>query len=226
MSRWVVVVSRCLIAVLIVCAARVFAGQTSFVTAQPRGGQQEGDRDQAAYFRDPENDAANCLYLQLRLLGYMESYETFRNQLPDKPRSLSLASLANLGQKLGFPLVPVKMNMSELTKAGTPVIVYCEANGIGRGSFLLFLGVNENETSVALINGAYVTREWMSRDQFRRNWTGYALIAHPSIAWELWIRRSATVLVVAGMGICLARWPRNRAADWCRSLRMKAGSGH
>jgi Peptidase C39 family len=208
MSDEITGTSRYSIAATIVFGTWVLLGQAAGASAQPLGRQQETDR--AAYCRTPENDAVNCLYLQLRLLGYAESYEDFRKQLPDDPRSWSLQSLANQGRKLGFRLVPVKLTVSELAKAGAPVIVHFEEEGIGSGRFHLLLWMDN--TWVALIDGSYVTHAEMSRDQFRRNWTGYALIAHPPTPWSLWVRRGAAVLVLASAGIWLAR--QTRILSW------------
>jgi hypothetical protein len=152
-------------------------------------------------FRMPENDAINCFYLQLRVLGYTESYEKFREQIADDPKSLSLASLADLGRKFGFRLMAAKMDFAELARADTPVILYFEEGEIGQGRFHLFLGIYDNGRSVSLINGAYVLHQYMPRDEFRRHWTGYALTARP-FAWGLWLRRSLAVLIVVVVGAC------------------------
>jgi len=195
---------------LIVCMPTV-------VVAQPLKGKKGENLDRRACFRMPENDGANCLYLQLRLLGYTEHYERFSEELPAAKESVNLATLTQVGRKLGFRMAPVKMNVTELVDAGAPVIVYFEKGGIGRGQFHLFLGIDQTDTQVALINGAYVKREWMSRDQFRRGWTGYGLIARPGIDWELWTRRGATALVVFGAGVWLAL----RAGNWSRSAMLR-----
>jgi hypothetical protein len=150
----------------------------------------------------------------LRLLGYTESYEKFREQVPDEASSLSLESMANLGQKLGFRLVAVKMSLSDLAKAGVPVIVHFEEAGIGKGRFLVFLAMTETGTAVSLIDGANIWRMQMPRDEFRRKWTGYALIPRAGIDWELWARRGAATLVVLGAGA----WLAVRVGNWCRSL--------
>ncbi len=188
-------------AATIVFVMWVLFGRSLAVAAKPPDGQQEVNPDRAAFYRTPENDAVNCLYLQLRLLGYTESYEAFREQLPDEPRFLSLESLADLGRKLGFRLVPVKMTVSELVKAKLPVIVHFEESGIGSGRFLLFLGMDE--TRVDVIDGSYVTFEQMSCSRFRRNWSGYALVGQPPFDWQVWLRRCAAVLAIAGIAIRL-----------------------
>jgi len=205
--------NRYSIPIMMVFALGILPDRPSVMAAQSLDGPQVKSLDWAAHYRTPENDAVNCLYLQLRLLGYTGSYAAFREQLPDEPRSLSLVSLANLSRELGFRLMPVKMTVSELAQARTPVIVHFEESEIGSGRFLLFLGMGKSETTVVLIDGAYLTFAEMPRDQFRRKWTGYALIARPFLAWKLWMRRSVTVLLVGGVGIWLARRPRN-LAQW------------
>lgn len=163
---------------------------------QPREG-----LERASGCRRPEYDAVNCLYLQLRLLGYTESYEAFRDRVTGDPRHMSLKSLADLGRRLGFLLIPVTMTFSELAKTKSPVILHLEDNGIGSGRFILFLGMDE--TRIDVIDGSYITFEQMLNDRFRRKWTGYALVAQPLIDWQMWLRRCAATLVIAGAAVWL-----------------------
>jgi Peptidase C39 family len=204
-------IKRLSIAVTIVVAMWGLPGRA---LGQSLDGRQGENQDGIAYYRTPENDAVNCLYLQLRLLGYTENYEVFREQLPADPSSMSLDSMARVGQKMGFRLVPVKISLSDLAKAGAPVIVHFEQEGIGKGQFLLFLAMTESEYAFSVIEGRYIWRTQMPRDEFRRKWTGYALIPRPRIDWELWIRRGAAALVVLGAGAWLAL----RVGNWYRSL--------
>lgn len=191
--------NRYSITVTLVFVIWVLSGQSLVMAAQPLDKQQRESLDRVTYYRLPAKDAVNCLYLQLRLLGYTESYETFRSQVPDEGQSLSFESLANLGGKLGFQLVPAKKTVSELAKEKTPCIVHFEESGIGSGRFLLFLGINKAETKIDLIDGTYVTRVEMLCDDFRRKWTGYALIVRPSTAGSLWVPRCAAALVACGV---------------------------
>src|SRR5438876_5817956 len=68
----------------------------------------------AAFWRTRENDGINCLYIQLRLLGYAESYEKFRVRSPESGKYTSLQSLAALASEVGFDLVPVKLTYAQL----------------------------------------------------------------------------------------------------------------
>lgn len=154
---------------------------------------------QTTFRRIPENDAANCLYLQLRLLGYSDGYEVFRNELPADHASLTLQEMAAIGRRLGFRLEPVKMTVSELLSARCPVILHFESRGVDAGRLMLFLWMYGDETKLSLIDGAHVSFTEMSRDEFRRSWNGYALIVRPPIEWGVRMRRGAAILVWAGL---------------------------
>jgi len=177
----------------------------------PPGAGESGSR--AAFCRIPENDAANCLYLQLRLLGYRDSYDVFREQLPADPASLTLKEMAAIGRSLGFGHTPVKMTVSELVSTQSPVILHFESHGVNSGQFMLFLWMYDDETKVTLIDGAHVSFREMSRDEFRRSWTGYALIVRPPVDWGVWIRRSAATLVCVGLCFWLASQV-DRSGEW------------
>jgi hypothetical protein len=154
--------------------------------------------DSMAFWRSPRNDAANCLYVQLRLLGYDESYDSFRKWVPDAQQTFSLQEMAKLARNLGFRLQTRKLTVSDLAKLGSPAILHFEGSGIDRGNFCVFLGITDS--SVVLVEGPNVTRMQMQREEFRRNWTGYALVAQRSRPWWCWGRRAAAVLVIVGCG--------------------------
>lgn len=216
-------IGRYTIGVMLLAAICELAGHAKVISADVGGGRQGEAADPIAYFRTAENDALNCLYLQLRVLGYQEDYEKFRERVAEEPQPLSLLTLVSLGGKLGFRLASVKMTFADLAKAKAPVIVHLEEREIGRGSFCLFLGMDQAQTSMLVIDGDYVVRTWMPRDQFRRDWTGYAVIARPSIAWGLWVRRSATALflVVGGVAVRLRGRVENLGRWWV--LRVARG---
>jgi ABC-type bacteriocin/lantibiotic exporter with double-glycine peptidase domain len=178
------------------------------VAAQPAPEVQASAPEQTPYCRTPQNDALNCLYLQLRLLGYRETYEAFREKVAAEPGSLTLHSLATIGRQLGFRLAPVRINVTELANAGAPVIVHLEEGRLGSGRFALVLGMDKEQTSVGLVDGSRVTREEIPLVQFRRYWTGYALLPRASIAWEDWMRRGAVALALGGVSLWLLRRTR------------------
>jgi len=110
----------------------------------------------------------------------------------DGSPSMTLKTMAKLGRRLGFPMRAVKLTVAELAAIEPPIVIHVEEGGIGSGRFMLVLGVGE--AGADLIDGSAMTYTQLSRDRFRRGWTGYALIdAGPP--WTLWARRAAAVVV-------------------------------
>lgn len=132
-------------------------------------------------WRCRQRDGVNCLYLQLRLLGYTGSYEDVVNAVPGDLAQPTLASLVQAAGRVGYHLVPVKMTAAEVFDLRFPAIIHFEEKGVDNGRFHLLLG--STATMVHLVNGEFITRYRlrMSKDRFRRGWTGYALVpASPS----------------------------------------------
>lgn len=133
-------------------------------------------------WRRPERDGVNCLYLQLRLLGYTGTYEAIIAAVPGSTEQGSMARLAEAARRLGFDLVPAKLTVSDLSKLRTPPMVLFEEAGAGSGRFDLLLGFSEGEAH--LIDGRFITRHGrMPIDRFRRAWTGFALVPGPVSPW-------------------------------------------
>lgn len=157
----------------------------------------------ATRWRTRANTGLNCLYIQLRLLGYRSSYEAFR-RLVSKAEDLSdLGSLARLAGRAGFCLVPRKLTVSELQSLPDPVLVHREDEGVDSGTFDLFL--YGTETWVGLVEGASLRRIEIPADFFIRGWTGYALVRKPPIDWFVLLRRWGTVLLVGCTAVFLLR---------------------
>jgi len=131
---------------------------------------------------------------------------------------LTLGEMATIGKTLGFRLTSVKMTVSELASAKTPAILHFESHGVNSGQYMLFLWMYHDESKVALIDGARVSFKELSRDEFRRSWTGYALIAQPPVNWGTWIRLSAVTVVCVGLYFCLVS-KVDRSGGWFKSLR-------
>jgi hypothetical protein len=128
-------------------------------------------------WRTREADGVNCLFLQMRLLGYPQTYQKFRNAIGDIHEFQDIASLAHLAEHNGVDLVPVKLKSSELLRIGYPVLVHVEPEGVNTGGFCLFLGGNDH--LIELIEGSSVRRIEMERERFLRIWSGYALVPRP-----------------------------------------------
>ncbi len=151
------------------------------------------------WYRTPEYDGMNCLYLQLRLLGCPLDYETYRKTHHNPPTSVSLNSLANIADQFGVSLVPVKLTYLQLWQCEQPIIVYVEEEELGHGRFMLFLSANLDQEHVEVIDGASIVHRRMTIDQFRRHWTGYALVPQQAKRWDAWFRRVAALLVAGSV---------------------------
>lgn len=155
------------------------------------------------FWRRAENDGLNCLYVRLRLLGYEQSYEQFR-ELAGKPSEYqSMLSLSSLSGAIGFPCRPARLTAEELDAATLPLLVHEEPEGIGSGRFSLL--VARTSTSVTLIEGDSMSWNRMQRELFDRQWTGYALVTLTHSQWTTTARRvgifvAATYLVVFRLG--------------------------
>lgn len=156
---------------------------------------------QAEFWRLPENDGINCLYLQLRLLGYDGSYQTFRRQTSDAGNFQTLNSLASLARRLGFQLLLRKLTASEFASIRGPVLVHMEHGGISSGAFSLFL--YGDGRSVVLVRGLSMRRRQMPSDSFERAWTGYALVPRQTRNWYALARRCVAILLISYVVVLL-----------------------
>jgi len=154
-------------------------------------------------WRKPTNDGINCLYMQLRLLGYRGDYYTFREEASDGAEFQSLASLARLAKRFGYDLEPRQLTTSELAQLGRPVLVHIENDGIEAGTFCLVYHLNNQ--SVGVIDGSTVRWMVMSSDSFGRVWSRYALVLRPASESFTLVRRCGTALLIVVVASLLLR---------------------
>src|SRR5205807_5686605 len=123
------------------------------------------------------------LYLQLRFLGYTGRYDQVIAASAGEHEQVSLGGLANVARRLGFPMVPIKTTTAELAKLPSPAVVLSEESGTGTGRFHLLLGFSSS--TAHFVDGTYITRNHveMTIDQFKREWTGFALIPQERSPW-------------------------------------------
>lgn len=178
--------------------ALLFLGQTDAEASSAPG-------DDFACWRCPERDGVNCLYLQLRLLGYTGTYEEVVAAVPGGAEQASLSGLAQAARRLGFVLVPAKLTVAELDNLRLPTVILFEETEFGRGRFHLLVELLPSEAG--LVDGAFITLsiERMSIDRFRRGWTGFALVPQLTSQWPRRVFLMASGALLAGTGIWLAR---------------------
>ena len=147
-------------------------------------------------WRVTTNDGLNCLFLQLRTLGYRGNYGDFCKRAAACHTTRDLASLARLSEDVGYPVSPRELTTSELGHLGRPAVIFIEHHGIGSGTFWLYL--NGDEGYVRVVGGPPMTWAEVSREEFERSWTRYALVPDPSHRGTMFLLRCTTGLVVLG----------------------------
>jgi ABC-type bacteriocin/lantibiotic exporter with double-glycine peptidase domain len=126
-----------------------------------------------ADWRSSSNDGVNCLYLQLAILGYAVDYPRVREAIYPGQGEVSIATLRDAATRCGLRMRIVRCNVEELKRMPKPVITYLHDDRKG-GTFVLLNHLGEQKCG--LILGSTVSLEEMSIDQFRRDWSGVALI--------------------------------------------------
>ena len=110
-------------------------------------------------------------------------------------RNVSLSELSRASHALGQSLKPVKTTPKRLAAMPMPVIVHMYDEGEQHGHYVVLFTVDKDQYRV--INTAYMTLELVSTDDFRRRWSGYALV--PVMRERQWtIAMSFGCCVLAG----------------------------
>lgn len=136
-----------------------------------------GEQEISSYaWRCPANGGVNVLYCYLGAHGIQCQYgDLVRHQLQEgTAKGHTAITLTHLAAKTGRPLRVVSLTMHELTTCSKPVIVHMDGRTPEAGAFLLVLNISE--TAVIFVNGPTATIQTMSRESFRRVWSGIALL--------------------------------------------------
>lgn len=119
-----------------------------------------------SYWCRPENDGANCLYLQLRVLGYQERYETYLAAVRRYQHLDLLNGLAAAERDLVYDLVPARLTLADIETVSMRFTAYFERHDESTGYFALIVGPSDQ--NVVVLPGGSTTIEQVRRDTFRR----------------------------------------------------------
>lgn len=126
------------------------------------------------YWRNQRNGAINVLYCYLRVNSSACTYSSLLQDQATLPTRQTATSLAQLASMQGFALSPYSLSMKQLELCAFPVIVHVDGDGPEVGAFFLLLSVTDK--AVIYINGPSASVQSMSREDFRRVWSGIALL--------------------------------------------------
>ncbi len=160
-------------------------------------------------WRAPAADAINALDLYCKVIKHAACRETIAQSLPHTQR-VTIAQLAEAARARGVSLQAVRPPIASLETAAFPVIVHLLDDKEQNGGFYLLLSYNANQVEV--VNAALATIEIIGADEFRRRWSGYALVRDET---ELSSVGTAGVVLVTLAGYLLFRCRRARSNFGC-----------
>ncbi len=135
------------------------------------------------FWRKPEHDGLNCIYIMMRMRGYAISYvDAWRAVRPDRCPT-SLINLRDATRQLGLWTMLYTASPRDLRDCRLPAVVHLEAPHLNTRNFALLL--RYGESIVDMIIGATATLDTMPTEIFRRRWSGFILVPNtsPSIRW-------------------------------------------
>jgi ABC-type bacteriocin/lantibiotic exporter with double-glycine peptidase domain len=132
-----------------------------------------------AFCRQGEKDGLNCLYLLLRTEGRNVDYEVLARSCVNEAKgsnTINLAQLARVGSTY-LKMEIQRLAPDDLGRLTSPVI--CHLTGArGEGRFVLLVSRGQPGGKELVVTGTGELVE-LAEDEFRREWTGYALVLAP-----------------------------------------------
>lgn len=148
--------------------------------------------------------AVNSLYAFLRMKDVDVSYQNVCDSTTISEQGTSLFELSEASQRLGFALRPLKLTPSELEFLDMPSIVLMEGVSGVIGHYVIVFNINKDNCSVLDCSSA--TQLVMSRGEFERQWSGYAMV--PPDAHQLYFWIVFTILIAVGIMCFVLKIPQ------------------
>ncbi len=148
-------------------------------------------------WRTARNQGVNALFCYLRVHDVACEYiDLVKEQaLEIGSGSYSAKALVHLAAKHGVVLRVTSLTMEEFKSCERPVIAYMTSNTPDDGAFVLVM--NSTDTDVFYVDGATAAIQSMSVEDFRRTWSGIALLKADG-------RTANALLFGLGFGIAFA----------------------
>lgn len=133
------------------------------------------DFSQATELRSFTRDGSNAAVLLAGICGEDVKKCLCIESDSHNSRPNSLFNVRNLAAELSCATQIRKINFADLIKLGRPaVVVLCKSPKIHQGKFCVVL--NATKGSVTIVSAGEIVVQNISGDEFRRCWTGHALI--------------------------------------------------
>lgn len=126
-------------------------------------------------WRCPANGGINVLYCYLRANGIACEYSRLvKDQMGEAKTRQTAAVLARVATRNGLPMRPFLLTIDQLWSCPKPVIVHIDGETPEAGAFLLLMSITKQ--SVFFVNGPSASIQSVSREDFRRIWSGIAVL--------------------------------------------------
>ncbi len=152
------------------------SGATPATASEPSPAARDGLGEWRTGASDALNDAVNCLYLQLAIDGHPIDYGRVREAVFAKGSAVSMVALREAAGRCGLPMKIVRCGPDELKRMPKPMIIYLYGRRTGGRFALLY---NLNDERCGLVTGSTVCIQQLEVDDFRRDWSGFALVRDP-----------------------------------------------
>lgn len=125
-----------------------------------------------ALWRHPKRDGLNCLFVMLRCAGMSMAYNDFCGAVGTAPTA-KIDDMVSACEQLGYKASARLMALDDLDRCAFPPICHLEAS-TGAGRYALYVG--QTERQYLIFDGGPALVIPISHDEFRRQWTGVALV--------------------------------------------------
>jgi predicted double-glycine peptidase len=172
--------------------------------------------DDGQIWRVESHDGANCLALFLNICGKPVDYEELRKALVGPKAQNSLSGLCATARRHGLAARVLTTNPAKLRTMEMPAIVHMDSNP--GGTFCLIYEVGDQE--LRGFAGGTMRLITIPMEDFRRSWSGYALVPRAERGSWLW---STTLGLLALATYGRVRMGLGRRASPRAGQRSKAG---
>ena len=140
-----------------------------------------GEESSFSSWRCASHGGINVLYCYLCVNGVKCRYSDLSKEQTEEVGTgfCTAATLSHLAAKHGLILQPAELTMKELNSTPCPVIVHMDGESPQTGAFLLIISITNKH--INYINGPSATIESMSPEDFRRVWSGIAMVPKASL---------------------------------------------
>ena len=155
-------------------------------------------------WRTPKQDAANSLYMLLRINNIDFPYNELQSSFNHGRSSQNLLDIQKIAGSTGLNTSIYRCTPAALASLTVPVIAYMESTDTGPGGFTLVLPMRDRN-GIAVIRGDTAQMSSVKNDDFLRAWNGYLLVPSQDENRNIWALTGCLLIV-----FILARLYMNR----------------